>query len=1024
MRQRRGIFPHARYNALRRTLLKSGSAVAAAALLPPRSATAGAAPGAHSATTSAVPAAPAAAPLMQPNLNHALDVRCLAKPVLAAQLIDDMESDRAWVASPVVTLGYTSDRAKDGNRSLRFRTLVRNEDYIKATRAKNGSFVGADVPFVGAPFAASASLHFETPQDWSAFNRLSLWCYLHESKNPINSLCLQFLCRNASAGPADPIAIHYIGDLKSGQWNHLTWEISEYQRDQVTEFVLFKPVSGVPFLGIEPVMVFDLDQLRLERVEVEPVQGWAVTPRKIAYSHIGYQPGARKIAMCSDFEADTFSLIDAAGGAVVAQFPAKMLENRRGRFKVLDFTSHAAPGTYRLRCGEAQSEAFEIGETVWDRVLDATLNAFYGLRCGCAVPGVHDACHLDVFVLFKGERRVVGGGWHDAANLTQGPGRTHLSIYALLRLYEQLAAVPAQAARASRALNEARWGLEWSLRLRFGPGLRCLYGSYSYWTDSQPGTDDDVVQENVGRDTYQNILAVVATATCARIVKSVDPTLAARALRAAQEDYADIVGEIQQPPEQPPPVAINQGSWRDTVGYLTLAAVELYRASGQPTYRADAVRFGRWLLALQEQQFIDASPITGYFYEDPARTRIVHEFHNGNDECGLLPFQALCETFPDHVDWMNWYAVLLIYSEYFCLRGSAASAPFEIIPAAVWRRQDLDAALPEDRLGRVLAAHSSPLFPTAPSEQLTKDQMLKMYQAGAHLTADTRLRVFPLWHNHIQHGATVVHLAKTAGLACAAQVRGRCDLAEMSARQLQWVLGANPFSRSVMYGVGYDYWQNFTVSLPNLVGGLSLGFNSYSEDSPAWGNNAVFPYKELWVFASCRVAINLALCGMPARIQGMATAATTLRNHRTGKTVRIPTGRFNQLMPAGRHSATFGGVESTLDLVDGRHYRISFDPQHAIRMALSAESDKIGAVQLELHLSGRGKHEVELRLFNCETSNTTRRVSLTADANATLVWQLHVVDPLKPWMVVAIPDSELDQRQEIFGDFTSFSGFA
>jgi hypothetical protein len=172
------------------------------------------------------------------------------------------------------------------------------------------------------------------------------------------------------------------------------------------------------------------------------------------------------------------------------------------------------------------------------------------------------------------------------------------------------------------------------------------------------------------------------------------------------------------------------------------------------------------------------------------------------------------------------------------------------------------------------------------------------------------------------------------------------------------------------------------------------------------------------------VAINLALCGMPARIQGMATAATTLRNHRTGKTVRIPTGRFNQLMPAGRHSATFGGVESTLDLVDGRHYRISFDPQHAIRMALSAESDKIGAVQLELHLSGRGKHEVELRLFNCETSNTTRRVSLTADANATLVWQLHVVDPLKPWMVVAIPDSELDQRQEIFGDFTSFSGFA
>jgi hypothetical protein len=92
-------------------------------------------------------------------------------------------------------------------------------------------------------------------------------------------------------------------------------------------------------------------------------------------------------------------------------------------------------------------------------------------------------------------------------------------------------------------------------------------------------------------------------------------------------------------------------------------------------------------------------------------------------------------------------------------------------------------------------------------------------------------------------------------------------------------------------------------------------------------------------------------------------------------------------------------------------------------MGLSADSDKIGAVQLKLRLSGRGKHEVELRLFNCETSNTTRRVNLTADADDTLVWQLRVVDPLKPWIAVAIPDAELDQRQEIFGDFTSFSGF-
>jgi len=999
----------------RRDLLKAGTACVAGAILLPDVARGTGVPVVPEGT--AVPFDDRGATgrkLLLPNLEHSLDQRCGAKPVLASRLIDDMEQDAGWQSSPAVTLGYTIERARAGTRSLRFSTKLRSEEYIRASRAPNGSFTGAAVLFDGSPVSASARLRFSSPQDWREFNRLSLWCYLHPTVNTANSLSLQFLCLGATAGPADPVAIHYIGDLLPGQWNHLVWEISEYPRDAVVEFVLFQPLSGIPLAADDVALVYDFDQLQVEQVHVETVSGWEVPGGRIAYSHIGYQPGAPKLAICADSGAEQFELLDAGSQRVAATMPARKLENRRGHFRVLDFTGFDTPGRYCLRCGTANGEPFEIGSDVWGLALEATLNAIYGLRCGCEVKGVHNACHLDVFVEYKGERRVVGGGWHDAANLTQAPVRTHLTSYALLRLYERLAGLPEEARRAALTLDEALWGLDWLLRMRFGPGLHCLYGSYSYWTDGKVGTLDDVVQTNVGRDLFQNVAGVLAAATASRVLRPVQPTLAARLLRAAREDHAAIIGDFATPPPEAPALNINQPSWRDLVGYLTLATVELFRATGQSNYRADALRLGRQVLDLQERHFVEGSPVTGYFYEDGARRRIVHEYHNSHEESGLLALQALCDAFPQESDWIDWYAALLINSEYYCRLGSTASAPFDVLPAAVWRRSDLDAALPEDRTGSMLAARASPLFPTPPSAPQTRAQMQTMFDAATPLTADMRLRVFPLWHNHVQHGSSVVQLARNAGLAAAAHTRGRRDLIELGARQLQWLLGANPFSRSLLYGVGYDYWQNFTVALPNLVGGLSLGFNSYQGDAPAWGNNAVFPYKEMWIFAASRVALNLAHIGLPARIHGHAAVPVELRERRTHAFVKLPAGRFERSVPAGEYLVTSGATGWSVSLMEGQPHELEFDPRSAIDMHLDA---RVGSdtVMLELSLRGNGRHALELRLFNATTTDTRRNVALRRGTGTAVSWPLRIVDTGMPWVAVVIADRRPEMRQECFG---------
>lgn len=957
--------------------------------------------------------------LLAANLANSLDHRNLKKKVQRRLLLDDFQGDAGWHATQVVSLHYANGASRTGKRTLRFSTLLRNEDYIRSARNKNGTFNAQGVLFDAHPFAAGATLKFSSQQDWSEYNRISLWCYVHPTNNPINAISIQFLCDGATAGPADPVAVHYIGDLRPGEWNHLIWEIPEHQRDKVSEFTIFQTLSGVSFADAEPRITYDFEDLALEYVDAEPVQGWQVTLGKIAYSHLGYQPDAQKKAFSSDTAAE-FSVINAVSGAEVLRLPATRVDTPHGPSSVLDFSKLSREGEYILRHGGSQSETFPIALNAWLPLVEATLNAFYGLRCGFPVPGLHDACHMDVFAEYNGEQRAVGGGWHDAANLTQGPYRTHLSIYALCELTDALAA-QGNRALAERAREEALWGVDWSLRMRFGPGLRTLYGTYSYWTDGRVGTNDDVLQESgqgdrseVAHDDFQNSLSALALARAARLMASRDAKLAARMLRAAQEDFWEVVKNIS-PPNDAPPLEINQPSWRDKIGYITLAAVELHRSNGDPQFAVQAARLAKWLIQVQERGFVDGIGVSGYFYEDAGRTRLVHEYHNSFEDSGLLAFAALCESFPDHPDWMEWYAGLAIYADYFCAKGSAASAPFAVLPAAVWRRADLSASIPVDKTGAAMAFKPSPVFPTPPFPDMLAAQREKMFERSTELGPNHRLRIFPLWYDHIRKGSSTIQLSKAIGLSAAAAVMGRSDLSSLAGRQLQWVIGANPFSRSVIYGVGKDYWQNFTVALPNLVGGMSLGFNSYQDDAPAWGNNALFPYKEMWVYSSCRVALNLARIGAGAIVTGNAPAGAEFSHIASGKVVKSRPGKLALNLPAGRYEVRYGGQRRQISLADGVNRKLILDPALALHMELTDSEIGASRAKLSLRLRGTGRHALSYRVWNASLSNGPQQIDLANTGDQHLKLEVAILDQTKPWLVLVIPNQKLDERLEFGG---------
>src|SRR5690606_30225512 len=72
------------------------------------------------------------------------------------------------------------------------------------------------------------------------------------------------------------------------------------------------------------------------------------------------------------------------------------------------------------------------------------------------------------------------------------------------------------------------------------------------------------------------------------------------------------------------------------------------------------------------------------------------------------------------------------------------------------------------------------------------------------------LRAFPVWF--ARRGNYGILLSQAKALATAARLRGDNDALDLAHRQAQWLVGRNPFVQSMMYGEGYDWAQQYSVS--------------------------------------------------------------------------------------------------------------------------------------------------------------------------------------------------------------------
>lgn len=665
----------------------------------------------------------------------------------------------------------------------------------------------------------------EINQDWSRFNRISVWVY--PESTGFQNFYFHFYLQNRNTRGRS-----HAPCLIPNRWNHITWELTHFDHNDVLRLSMGPLLLGCP-PEAKPEVNFYFDALTIERVDADDVLGWECDNR-IAYCHSGYFLDAQKVALTQGAKDNRFSLLDENDHFVYSNAIQDQTSDI-GQFQILDFSPFKEKGRYRLSIDGQVTPLFDIDNQAYHSSIWKSINFLNMLRCGDDVPGVHSPCHLNCYTTHPDGRMLANhGGWHDAGDVSQFEICTAEMAHALLDLAEVVQ--PKDKQLADRLLEEARWGVLWLLRTRFEDGYRALAIHYSIWrknilekkemlNDNGQGQMMNVAENGP----FENFCAAACEAKAAAMFQTEDAVFADWCLRSAIEDFWFAVEGHKQ--------GIYTRRWgpgaeAQVCGEGALAAAELFAITHDEAFLNQGVAYAKIVLSCQQQTFPAWDfPIRGFFFEDPAHTKMLTYEHRGHEQTPLHGLRRLCEVASNHPEATNWMEGLRLYGEYISSTAHLID-PYGLIPGHVY----IIGTLNLDRF-------------TVPPQWGTPEEVInelhEQIKTGIRLHDNVYLRRLPIAIQRRGYHATL--LSKTKGITSVATILNDPTLQQIAINQLEWILGKNPFASSTMYGEGYNYHPLYVAFSPQLVGALPVGFETLGHiDAPFWStiNNAV--YKEIW----------------------------------------------------------------------------------------------------------------------------------------------------------------------------------
>ncbi len=345
-----------------------------------------------------------------------------------------------------------------------------------------------------------------------------------------------------------------------------------------------------------------LDNVSLELIDDSKVDYNANKPYapSIITNQIGYKTNAKKTAVFRDTNGGNFSVVNADTKQTVftGEMSGPISNSSADETNYTgDFSSVTTPGKYYIAAdGLDNSYTFEIGENVYNNLLDASVKMLYLQRCGTKVEDDkfgHPSCHDSIATIYKTDQKIdVSGGWHDAGDYGRYVVAAAKAVADLMYAYEanpeiysDNIGIPESGNGTPDILDEVRYELEWMLKMQDNSDG----GVYHKVTcDTFPGY---VMPEKETKPLIVMPKSTTATADFAasmamayEFYKDIDADFAAKCLDAAKKAYEWTKENPNVTYTNPADIVTGEYGDKIVADELYWAAAQLYRATGDASY--------------------------------------------------------------------------------------------------------------------------------------------------------------------------------------------------------------------------------------------------------------------------------------------------------------------------------------------------------------------------------------------------------------------------------------------------------
>jgi hypothetical protein len=534
---------------------------------------------------------------------------------------------------------------------------------------------------------------------------------------------------------------------------------------------------------------------------------------RILLNHVGFLPAGAKNVVVENPPQPEYTVLGSQfieGRRVTerrAVFTGRLSEVNTDleRAWVGDFSDFKEGGIYVIRCGNLSSRQFVIHPRLYDYPLHVLFNYFPSQRCGDSVTGYNAPCHeRDGRRVDNGQHVDVSGGWHQSCDCRKWMTGTPFGLLGLSRL---------------GLLNHPRWD-----RGQIDEEIRWGNSYFLKMIRPDGGLMDHVVMPlgwRKERDLYANdaplpafYLTIVGEAMAAEYFKSRDPQYESVCIDAGRRLWSYVNRpDAPRKPYNPPVVPQYHDFLRDifkqqypgsalALGDSMYAALFLCKATGNKEFLDLACREAGRLVALQWGGDVAKDPAAACFREAPGKTELASTTYFGF--FGPLGLCELAKTVEKHAERNRWIDAAQRIAGQFCLMSQRN--PFGLIPS-YWYAQD----------PRLVRKGGSAFY----------RYFFNQFGLRVGLNPDILGRAI-----FLLHAFDLFQDRRYWKTAC---------------RQIDWVLGCNPFDMSTVEGLGYNQpvrliSEEFFPPTPQIPGAVMTGILGDEFDEPVLAGGILHEY--------------------------------------------------------------------------------------------------------------------------------------------------------------------------------------